>query len=1296
MASKDSTNVRRVPSLTSTSASNPTSHSASTGPATVGAADPNHSQHQRLSSALSNSLVSANSSSTPAFPGATAPMSTEFSANTAGLSSSSSPRKQSTVVVASNSSMPLAHTPPPASGPTTMPATSVHSGGLSASQPGMAGATSASTSVISLHRNATYQVDFNRPDSNLHTEYHYPTNYIRTAKYTLLSFLPLNLFGQFRRLSNLYFLLGAIFSMVIPNSTVSPFAQVAPLLFVLSVTALKDGHEDYQRHKADQQANRKPCYIVKNGQRLEVQTQDLTPRSHDDGLCYIETSELDGETSLKRRNALPETSHFTDLKSLSEVSGRIQCELPNENLNKFEGRLVTDTVPGSPTPGGGSSNHERVLPLTMSQLLLRGSFLRNTDFAYGVVVYAGVETKIFKNLKRTGLKYSTMEKTLNKIIFCAFIYNLVILFVSLFLEVPATKKLESSYWYLPPEKANQDYGFNMYFSSFMNYFILYSYTIPVSLFVIIEAVRVCQRQFMLWDQDFKCPKGRTIHVNNSNLNEDLGAIHHVFSDKTGTLTRNEMILTYLCTGPAVFKIQSIRSFHDCPRLARVARCILLCNGAMPIEPTAEVLKKNELSPGTFYPALIDYESQSPDEIALLRGVRAHGVIKQRKKTSIVIQELGKDLEFELLNVLEFNSDRKRMSVIVREPDGTIVVYSKGADNIMFQRLAPDHDGNEPEQLQSLKEQIHSFSEEGLRTLVFTAKVMSEADYADFKRKYDEAARSLVDRDARLDATMDTVELGLELLGCSAIEDRLQDKVPETIEFLLKCGIKVWMLTGDKQETAVNIAHSARLFRHDMQLLRLDGTNIKEVKEQVATHMTTIVNALPSQQFALTVTGEALAILFETAPDEFLRLCTRSASVICCRVTPLQKALVVRMVKQRLGVLTLSIGDGANDVSMIQEADVGVGIEGMEGAQAVRAADYAFVEFKNLARLLSVHGRYSMLRLSNLVFYSFYKNISFISTQFYFGNENAWSGQALYNGSFLPNWNVLFTSIPPLIYACMEKDVPERTLTRFPQLYQVTRDSGSMWGWRNVFSWFMSCVWHTIVSAAACLLVFNDGPADQANGTSSDLDTMQWFNAIVILAIVTFRIMLMSKHWTWFVVGGIVLSFLAYVAILGGLEVLTVINESVLGSRAQNDLPVGLTSDVHGVPSYWFLIMLGPAAAVVPDWIMTYLKVQDFPSDADILREDGILEERAAAAAGPSVSARGSIGTKPRTQSLLRSTDPSHSSVVGTNAMNSVATKSGVVTDRFSQEQGSDPPPIVGADKPSNSASGPRAAPGPAP
>jgi phospholipid-transporting ATPase len=391
-----------------------------------------------------------------------------------------------------------------------------------------------------------------------------------------------------------------------------------------------------------------------------------------------------------------------------------------------------------------------------------------------------------------------------------------------------------------------------------------------------------------------------------------------------------------------------------------------------------------------------YESQSPDETALLVAARTNGYsLINRSKQAIQFTIQGVSHSYELLTTIEFNSTRKRMSVIVRTPEG-IRVYCKGADNIMMARM--DQKRNKEKMMKEADEALTKFSNIGLRTLVVGYRDLSESQYQDFKKQFEEAEISLEMREELLDQASEMVENEFILLGCTAIEDKLQDQLPETIENLLKADIKLWLLTGDKQETAVNIGLSSRLINKTMRLLLLNAATPEAAESAMDVMIAEQEAAPPSQVFAMVVDGHVLSLVFagaEKSKGKFLSIGTRCKTVICARVTPLQKALVVRLVRRSLkSSITLAIGDGANDVSMIQEAHVGVGIMGKEGTQAVRAADYAFGEFKYLQRLLTVHGRFQYLRMSGIILFSFYKNFVFIVPQWYFGFVNAWSGQVI--------------------------------------------------------------------------------------------------------------------------------------------------------------------------------------------------------------------------------------------------------------------------------------------------------------
>ena len=347
--------------------------------------------------------------------------------------------------------------------------------------------------------------------------------------------------------------------------------------------------------------------------------------------------------------------------------------------------------------------------------------------------------------------------------------------------------------------------------------------------------------------------------------------------------------------------------------------------------------------------------------------------------------MGKVETHELLCILDFNNVRKRMSVIVKY-EGKIRLFSKGADNVIFERLAAGQDAAK----RRTQEHLDKFATDGLRTLVLGVRELSQEQFDDWKAEHHQAAIALENRDEKLDAVYNMIERDLSLIGATAIEDKLQDGVPQTIANLQLAGIKVWVLTGDKQETAINIGYSCNLLNDDMwdEPYIVDGHTSEEVMKQLAAHRRSIdthmnqtrnTDALSmrtlsaasiaetepevSGGFALVINGHSL--VHALTPDlelAFLGVAEHCTAVICCRVTPLQKALVVELIKKYKEAVSLAIGDGANDVSMIKAADIGVGISGQEGMQAVLASDYSIAQFRYLERLLLVHGRWSYYRM----------------------------------------------------------------------------------------------------------------------------------------------------------------------------------------------------------------------------------------------------------------------------------------------------------------------------------------------
>jgi phospholipid-translocating ATPase len=422
---------------------------------------------------------------------------------------------------------------------------------------------------------------------------------------------------------------------------------------------------------------------------------------------------------------------------------------------------------------------------------------------------------------------------------------------------------------------------------------------------------------------------------------------------------------------------------------------------------------------------LDYKAESPDEAALVNAAKNAGfAFIKRKNKILTVDILGKEYEFELLHVLEFNSDRKRMSVILRRPApwNDIVLYCKGADNVIGKLL--DKHGQDDDIIEKTFDDVNAFSENGLRTLLLSYRILDKEEYEKWRIEMDEASTASESRANKVAKAQDKIEVNLKLLGATGIEDKLQEGVPQCIEDLRKAGIKIWVLTGDKLETAINIGYASNLLDGDMRLWVVRGSedpekvlqSLIDTSHQLDDIEANHADGSPMQENALIIEGSALIHIFETAEskEQLLNIAIQCKSVVCCRVSPLQKALVVQLVRKYHNVVTLAVGDGANDVSMIQVANVGVGIAGQEGVQAAMAADYAIAQFRFLHKLLLVQGHWSYARISEMILNFFFKNVFWVFPALWFQIYSGWSGNIFYDYSFLQLYNVVFTVAPVVI------------------------------------------------------------------------------------------------------------------------------------------------------------------------------------------------------------------------------------------------------------------------------------------
>ncbi|KAI8324877.1 phospholipid-translocating P-type ATPase [Martensiomyces pterosporus] len=1047
-------------------------------------------------------------------------------------------------------------------------------------------------------------------------QYKYKHNRVSTAKYNVLTFLPKFLFEQFSKYANVFFLFTGCIQQISGVSPTSRWTTIVPLLVVLAATAAKELAEDLKRHKSDSEMNRSMARVlfgatfeekawrdVEVGDIVRVENKEALPAdlvvlssSEPEGMCYIETSNLDGETNLKVKQALPETATMLTPADVAALKGHLKTELPNDSLYTFEGTLVSE---------GGRIGFKE-LPLDPTQVLLRGAILRNTDWIYAVVVFTGHETKLMRNATAAPIKQTNVEKTTNRqIIFLFLILILLAVFSALGSQILTSRNRDQlSYLYLPDGE-----GAKTFVKNILTFIILYNNLIPISLMVTMEVVKFQQAQLINADMDMYDESSDTPALaRTSSLVEELGQVEYIFSDKTGTLTCNIMEFRQCSIGGVMYSDvveagkrarvvdgevvgqydfsqlrDHIRDSERSALLFEFFQLLATCHTVIPEQGAASSASGE-----------IEYQASSPDEAALVKGAATIGfVFHTRKPRSITVGVAGEDREYEVLNINEFNSTRKRMSAVLRCPDGTIKLYCKGADTVILERLRED--GNP--HVQTTLKHLEEYATEGLRTLCIAMRDISADEYREWSAMHAKASTTLTNRQQELDRVAEMIERDMCLLGATAIEDKLQDGVPQTIFTLAQAGIKIWVLTGDRQETAINIGYSCKLIQEDFSLIICNETTHWETKEFLQKKLDAIKEGRGSnidfESLALIIDGRSLDFALEKDVELlFLELATLCKAVICCRVSPLQKALVVKLVKRRKKAILLAIGDGANDVSMIQAAHVGVGISGQEGLQAARSADFAIAQFRYLRKLLLVHGAWSYHRLSKMILFSFYKNITLYITQFWYAIFNVFSGQTVYESWSITFYTVFFTVMPPFAIGVFDQFLNARSLDRYPEMYKMGQqrvffNARAFWGWA------INAFYHSVILFfLGTAILFNDSEHDGLIGG-------HWVYGVIIytavLATVLVKAALITNLWTkWTVVaipGSLVLWFIF-------LPVYAVVAPKFRTSTEYD----GIIVHIYANPKFWFSIILLPVLCMLRDYSYKYLKRMYYTKAYHVVQE----------------------------------------------------------------------------------------------
>ncbi|CAM1506844.1 Fc.00g064850.m01.CDS01 [Cosmosporella sp. VM-42] len=1141
-------------------------------------------------------------------------------------------------------------------------------------------------------RHVPLQLEHEKPLVDTRRGLSYISNSIRTSRYNIWDFFPKQVFFQFTRVGNFYFLCVGIPQMIPGLSTTGSYTTILPLMFFVLLTIFKEGYDDYRRHRLDKVENacfatvlgREDKYTgklrssnslwvrwnpfatkttsqprpvpdeeyqgvrwvptrwsnIKVGDVLRLTRDEPIPADvvllHSDGensLAYIETMALDGETNLKSKQVHPSLEGCDTIEGISKCNAQFVLEDPNPDLFNFDGRVTVN---------------EKTVPLTLNEVIYRGSVLRNTNCALGFVINTGEECKIRMNSnKHPKAKKPALERMVNKIVITLAAYVIILSVGVSGGYLMWQKETEQHSWYL-------DQAAVPFYQIIIAFIIMFNNVIPLALYISLEIVKIGQLLMLnsdveMYDEETDTPA----RCNTNTILENLGQVGYIFSDKTGTLTDNVMKFRKISVAgtvwlhetdleskdmdevgmktvdeastisdePSVYKPEPItvvipeenpepirmslaspsrpsmspsrpsmspsRPSMSGRRSSSVWRSTGRPDHVQPDLTTTDLLEYIRLRPNSPFSrkakqyilavALchtclperkedggIEYQASSPDELALVRAAQELGYIVINRTTQTITLKVqhpvGQDeeLKYEVLDVIEFSSARKRMSIVVRYPDGRIAIICKGADSAILPRLKlsslakqkatevrksadleremyqrseqqeprnsfggrpsltirrnpavvrerstskrPTADRSKsfefsrlvrrseerprlsittrgvsfdasnrqylatpvhyqqpiPDQFEFLDDPIihddseiftkcfkhlDDFATEGLRTLLYAHKFVTEQEYRTWKKVWDDATTSLVNRQDLIEAAGDTIEQYFDLVGATAIEDKLQKGVPETIDRLRRANIKIWMLTGDKRETAINIAHSARLCQPGSDLYILDVS-----KGALESQLIALFEDLQtgSTHSVVVIDGHTLAAVEKSVElsAQFYSVMLQVDSVICCRASPAQKSLLVRAVRSRLKGfkgkkrhgLTLAIGDGANDLAMIQASHVGIGISGKEGLQAARVADYSIAQFRFLQRMLLVHGRWNYVRTAKFIICTFWKEMFFYLPTAQYQRYTGYSGTSLYEATSLTVFNTLFTSLCTICMGIWEQDLSAETLLAVPELY----------------------------------------------------------------------------------------------------------------------------------------------------------------------------------------------------------------------------------------------------------------------
>ena len=978
---------------------------------------------------------------------------------------------------------------------------------------------------------------FNNPDLNI-TNW---SNQEENNKYNLITFFPIVLFNQFKQFGNFFYLIMSI-SQFIPELKVGfLFTYISPLAFVVCVSMAKELYDDINRRLQDKRINlslinvlkfntiQKKVEIIQKkasdllvGDIIELKKDTRVPadlvvlktfNESNDNQAFIRTDQLDGETDWKLRKApgltqiMPEINYFINYNIA-------ECEPPSKLIYNFEGVIKYKNDEGE----------IKKEPLNLENTMWASTVVASQKII-GIIIYTGKETRARMNSSTPKVKIGILDDELNR----SNVYLFIIMMI-LSLILSCAKGFDSKFIFV-----------------FIKYIILFCAIIPIALRVNLDVSKTFFSYVI--NRDDSIPQ--TI-ARNSTIPEELGRISYVFSDKTGTLTKNEMIFKKIAMeteqfgeenftdlqnilkdecqidnaplldifnmkknndinetsykesleGNSFSESMGVGSFKS-KKSKKIRRyrtkiirdtitAMVLCNNVTPIIDEKDINN-------------VTYQASSPDEVALVKFAESLNMrlTNRTDKEIKMIDAANNTEEYEVLANFPFSSDTKRMGIILKNRiHGHIIYYLKGAENVMLKFVKKEY-------ISYISENAENLATKGLRTLVLTQKIISQEDFDNWNKEYNEALSSMENRKEKIAQTISKLENNMEFLCVTGVEDLLQDEVASTIDNLRNAGMKIWMLTGDKVETATCISISAGIKAKNQKIyiIKSDDINqeintqnkIKKLKEKFQEYQ----KKIEISPHIFIIDGETLDLALKNCESDFFNTVMEAPSVVCCRCSPTQKRIIVKNIKKYIGTgRTAAVGDGGNDVAMIQEADVGIGIVGKEGLQASLAADYSIKEFKSLSTLLLWWGRIAYKNTATMSNFIIHRGLIISLNQFIFSLVFYYNPVPLYNGFLCFGYSTIFTCAPS-ISVLLDKDVSKDNVLKFPTLYKILL-MGKELNLKNFLFWLFKSIFQSAIIMFGSFLFFRDNIFLKIVTVS--------FTALIYLEILNVYMEINKFHW----------------------------------------------------------------------------------------------------------------------------------------------------------------------------------------